>query len=235
LRGGDGNDSVDGKQGNDTASLGAGDDTFRWDAGDGSDTVEGDDGQDALVFNGANLAENVELSANGSRARLFRDIGRVTMDLNGVERVETDALGGADTVTVNDLTGTDVTEADVDLTAAPGGPADGAPDSVIVNATNGADDVTLAGTQRKGFAVAGLHAEVLVRGTDGPIDTLTLHARGGDDDVDASALQAGAMSLTLDGGDGDDRLTGSGGDDVLIGGNGNDQLDGGAGNDVLTQ
>ena len=41
--------------------------------------------------------------------RLFRDVGNVTMDLNGVEQVNFDALGGADTITVNDLTGTGVT------------------------------------------------------------------------------------------------------------------------------
>ena len=31
------------------------------------------------------------------------------MDLNGVEQVNVVALGGADTITINDLTGTDVT------------------------------------------------------------------------------------------------------------------------------
>jgi Ca2+-binding RTX toxin-like protein len=65
LLGGDGNDFIDGNQGNDTAFLGAGDDTFQWDPGDGSDTVEGQDGTDALLFNGANINENIDISANG--------------------------------------------------------------------------------------------------------------------------------------------------------------------------
>ena len=68
LVGGDGNDSIDGNGGNDVALLGAGDDTFVWDPGDGSDIVEGQDGTDTMVFNGANIAEQFDLSANGSRA-----------------------------------------------------------------------------------------------------------------------------------------------------------------------
>ena len=73
------------------------------------------------------------------------------MDLDDVERIDVKALGGADTVTVNDLSGTDVTNVDADL-AAPGGGDDAAADNVIVNATNGDDVVTVTGAadQRAG-------------------------------------------------------------------------------------
>src|SRR5262249_41563740 len=81
LIGGDGNDLIIGGRGNDTAQLGAGDDTFVWNPGDASDVVEGQDGTDTLVFNGANINEKIDISANGSRVRLTRDIGTVTMDL----------------------------------------------------------------------------------------------------------------------------------------------------------
>ena len=111
LLGGDGNDFVDGNQGNDVALLGAGDDVFQWDPGDGSDTVEGQAGIDTLDFNGANIAENIDISANGGRVRFFRDVANVTMDLNDVEGITFNALGGADNIVVNDLTGTDVTPA----------------------------------------------------------------------------------------------------------------------------
>ena len=67
LIGGDGNDVVVGGRGNDVALLGAGDDTFVWNPGDGSDTVEGQAGFDTLVFNGANVNENINISANGTR------------------------------------------------------------------------------------------------------------------------------------------------------------------------
>src|SRR6195256_6008386 len=69
LLGGDGNDLITGGRGNDVALLGAGDDTFVWNPGDGSDTVEGQDGNDTLLFNGANVAETIKISANGSRVR----------------------------------------------------------------------------------------------------------------------------------------------------------------------
>ena len=123
LLGGDGNDSIDGNRGNDVAFMGAGDDTFVWDPGDGSDVVEGQDGADTMLFNGAGGPEQVDLSANGSRLRFFRTQGTITMDTRGVERVDFNALGGADTVTVNDLTGTDVTSVNVDLAGTIGGGA----------------------------------------------------------------------------------------------------------------
>jgi hypothetical protein len=101
--GGNGNDSIDGNRGNDVALMGNGDDTFVWDPGDGSDVVEGQNGHDTMLFNGANQSEKIDLSANGSRLRFFRDQGNITMDTAGVERVDFNALGGADLVTVNDL------------------------------------------------------------------------------------------------------------------------------------
>ena len=121
LLGGDGNDSIDGNGGNDRALLGAGDDVFVWDPGDGSDVVEGEAGADTMRFNGANVAEQVDLSANGSRLRFFRVQANITMDTAGVERVDFNALGGADQVTVNDLSGTDVGSVNVDLASALGG------------------------------------------------------------------------------------------------------------------
>ena len=103
LIGGDGNDIITGGRGNDTLIGGTGDDTFVWNPGDGSDTVEGQDGIDTLLFNGANVNENMVISANGNRARLTRDVGNVTMDLNGIEHIHLVALGGADNITVGDL------------------------------------------------------------------------------------------------------------------------------------
>jgi Ca2+-binding RTX toxin-like protein len=101
ILGGDGNDFVDGQQGNDVALLGAGDDVFQWDPGDGSDVVEGQDGIDTLLFNGSAANERFEVSANGGRVLFTRDVGNIVMDLNDVETVNLNALGGTDTVTVN--------------------------------------------------------------------------------------------------------------------------------------
>ena len=73
-----------------------------------------------MLFNGANIAEKIDISANGSRVRFTRDIAAITMDLNDVEQINFTALGGADTITVGDLTGTDVTQVNLDLSATPG-------------------------------------------------------------------------------------------------------------------
>jgi Ca2+-binding RTX toxin-like protein len=82
-------------------------------------------------------------------------------------------------------------------------------------------------------AVLGLAAQVNITGAEAANDRLTVNALGGDDSVVATALSAGAIGLTEDGGDGDDVLVGSAGDDTLIGGAGDDVLNGGPGQDVL--
>jgi Ca2+-binding RTX toxin-like protein len=233
LVGGDGNDFVDGNRGNDVALLGAGSDTFQWDPGDGSDIVEGQDGTDALVFNGANVNENISISANGERVRFFRDIGNITMDLNDVERIDFHALGGADTITVDDLSGTDVTQVNLDLAATPGGATgDGQADAVIVNGTNGADAISVSGSAGH-LTVAGLPARVNVTGAEGANDRLTVNALGGDDSVNASGLVAGVVSLQINGGAGADTLIGSPGNDLVTGGTGNDVALLGGGNDTF--
>lgn len=236
--GSQGNDTVNGGRGTDTALMGDGDDAFVWNPGDGSDIVEGQAGFDTLVFNGANVAERIDISANGGRVRFTRDVANIVMDLNDVEGINFTALGGADTITVNDLSGTDVTAVNLNL-----GGADGAADSVIVNGTSG-DDVIVANGDANGTAVLGLSALVNITGTEAANDRLTINALGGDDVVQASGLAVGAVQLTADGGDGadvliggdgNDVLRGGAGDDVLIGGPGQDVLDGGPGDNVILQ
>jgi Ca2+-binding RTX toxin-like protein len=232
LKGGDGNDVIDGGRGNDVALLGAGDDTFIWNPGDGSDTVEGQDGNDTMLFNGANVSEQIDISANGQRVRFFRNVANVTMDLNGVEGIDFNALGGADTITVSDLTGTDVTSVNLDLASPPGsGTGDGQADTVILDGTDAADTVGIEGTGSS-FVVGGLPAVVVVNGSDGSIDSLVVNTKGGDDTVDASNLPAGVIGLTVDGGAGNDRILGSQGNDELIGGDDNDFVEGNRGDDV---
>jgi Ca2+-binding RTX toxin-like protein len=231
LLGSEGDDLVTGGDGDDLAFLGAGDDTFVWNPGDDNDTLEGQDGFDHMLFNGANVAENIDVSANGQRVRFFRNIANVTMDLNDIEAIDFHALGGADTVVVNDLSGTDVVEINTDL-AVTGGVGDAQPDNVIVNTTNG-DDVAIVAGDVSGVAVLGLAARVNITGAEAANDRLTVNALAGDDVVEASGVGVGAIQLTLSGGDGNDVLIGGAGDDVLLGGPGDDVLIGGPGNDTL--
>lgn len=231
LLGSQGNDTVNGGDGDDVALLGAGDDVFVWNPGDDNDTIEGQAGTDTMLFNGANVSENIDISANGGRVRFFRNVANVVMDLNDVEHIDFNAFGGADTVVINDLSGTDITEVNLNL-AAFGGVGDGQPDTVIVNGTNG-DDVAQVTGDAGGVAVTGLAARVNITGAEAANDRLTINTLAGDDVVEASGLAAGAIQLTADGGDGDDVLIGGAGDDILLGGAGDDVLLGGPGLDVL--
>ena len=199
INGGDGDDFIDGNRGNDVAFMGAGDDTFRWDPGDGSDVVEGQDGSDTLLFNGSNGGETVDLSANGDRFIFFRQPGSVTMDVNELETSVFNALGGPDTITVSDLTGTDVTRVDLNLDAGlGGGTGDGQPDQVTVDGTAGDDNIVIAGSAGS-VEVTGLSATVAIRAAEAANDLLSVNALGGDDTVDASALQAAAIKELTDG------------------------------------
>jgi Ca2+-binding RTX toxin-like protein len=199
LLGGSGNDTIDGNGGNDLAFMGSGDDTFVWDPGDGSDTVEGQSGADTMRFNGAGAAEKVDLTANGNRLRFTRDVASITMDTHGVERVDFNALGGADVVTVNDLSGTDVSSVNVDLAGALGGATgDGAADRVVVNGTNGNDAIDVSGDAGE-VKVSGLAATVAIFHPEVANDRLEVNTLAGNDTVNSAGLAAGAIQLFVDG------------------------------------
>ena len=177
LLGGTGNDVVSGGLSEDTAMLGAGADRFTWNPGDSNDTVEGEGGTDSLDFNGSNIGEVIDITANGSRARFQRNIANISLDLGTVEQVAFIARGGADTVTVGDLTGTTVQTADVDLNASGGGD-DGEADSVIARGTDAAD--TISTTPATPLVVGGLAAETRVTGAQ-PNDVVKADGAGGAD------------------------------------------------------
>ena len=233
LIGGDNNDFIDGQQGVDVVFMGAGDDTAQWDPGDGNDVIEGQAGSDKLLFNGSAGAEIMEVSANGARVRFTRNLGNIVMDLDDVERIDANLLGGTDTMIVNDLTGTDLATLNVSLAGAIGGSAgDGGVDNVIVNATSGEDTVFVSGNAA-GSTVLGLAAVVNILAAETANDRVTVNLLGGDDVLDASELTTAGIQLTADGGADDDALIGGDGADMLLGGLGDDVLIGGLGNDIL--
>jgi Ca2+-binding RTX toxin-like protein len=199
--GGNGDDFVDGGRGNDRADLGRGDDTFQWDPGEGSDSIEGQSGSDKMLFNGAQGpgAETVTMSADGGRLIFLRQPGSVRMDTDDVEIVDFNALGGPDSVTVNDLSGTDVTQTNLDLAGALGGNApDGALDSVVVNGTDGVDNINVAGNG-SGADVTGLATAVSISHADpsdaDPSDSLVVNTLAGADHVDVAV--AGALDVLV--------------------------------------
>ena len=230
LDGGSGNDTVIGGAGFDVAFLGAGNDVFIWNPGDGSDVVAGQGGVDTLQFNGNVANERMVISADSDGALFTRDVGTITMNLSSVEHVNVAAGGGADSIVVNDLAGSGVRTVGIDLAVA--GTGDGQSDGVTVNGNAGNDHITVS--DRGGFVVVeGLSARVTIDGAEAGNDSLVIKGLDGNDRINALALDAGHIKLTIDGGAGNDIINGSRGDDVVIGGAGSDTAFLGGGDDVF--
>jgi len=226
LLGGDGNDTGTGGRGNDTALLGAGDDTFIWNPGDGSDTVDGQAGQRHAAVQRRQRRRDDRHLGQWRHARFTRDVANIVMDLDNVEQIQFNALGGADKITVNNLAATDVKQVAINL-AATGGrrrrrgrPGDGQTAPAATTRSTWSGPAT-------SVSVTGLSAQVNIDGAEAANDRLTINAGNGNDTINASTLPAGVIGLTIDGGAGNDTITGSQGDDLLIGGDGNDTVIGG--------
>jgi Ca2+-binding RTX toxin-like protein len=189
--GGRGDDLVDAGFGDDLVFLGEGDDVAEWRPGGDNDTVEGQEGHDVLAVFGAAVAENFDVAAVGERLRLLRNVANVLLDLNDLEEIDLFAAGGADNVTINDLTGTDATDLLVDLAQTPGGVgSDGEMDAVIVTPAPGTESLDVA-AEGTALIVAGLPWRVAVDRGEIVYDHLAI--AGG----------AGAV-VNLNGTDGDD-------------------------------
>ncbi len=165
--------------------------------------MEGGAGFDVVQVNGADGAgDNFALNPFGPRVRFDRlNLGLFNLNVNDVERFEINGLKGDDTLTVNDLSGTDV-----QLVVFDGG--DG---NDLLDGTNAV--LPLVGIGGKGNdTLLGGAGDDNLRGNAGN-DSLVGGA--GDDN-----LIGDAGNDTLIGGDGDDNLVGGDGNDVLISGNG---------------
>jgi len=196
LAGGAGADYLDGNQGADTIDAGDGADVVAWDPGDASDIVTGGAGADRLVFNGGGVGESIGLAAVGDRVRLSRDVGSVGLDLDALETLELRTVGGADTVTVHDLTGTDLTEVHTDLAAIGGTAGDSVGDEVIVNGT-ASDDAISVVDEGSAVVVGGLASTVRLTHADPTLDRLTVNGLDGNDSVTATPVAAALILLNL--------------------------------------
>jgi len=195
--GGNGSDFVDGNGGADTGFLGRGDDVFVWDQGDGSDVVEGGRGFDTQVFNGFGANEVMAATASGGRVLFTRVQGNIVMNLNEVEAIDVRPLGGTDSVTINDVTGTDLERVDVDLGAALGGSAgDGLTDTVTVVGTTG-DDTVAVNASGAAVEVSGLAAFVRITHADPTSDTLIIDTLAGADGVALDPALAALILVTV--------------------------------------
>src|SRR5262249_45361228 len=142
-------------------------------------------GNDTLLFNGANISEKIDITANGSRVRLTRDVGSVTMDVNSMELIDVTARAGIDQITVGDLSGTGTKQVLIDLGGVPGTTqGDGASDRVIVNGADKAEKIKVT-SDGNNVSVTGAPELVTVLSTEAS-DTLVIQGQGGNDIIDAS-------------------------------------------------
>ncbi|MBD2105486.1 calcium-binding protein [Nodosilinea sp. FACHB-13] len=232
LLGGDGNDFVDGKRGNDRAFLGSGNDAFLWNPGEGNDTIDGGAGYDTMLFNGANANEIIGMLANGERFTFLRNVGAVVMDTNNLEQVDFRAFGGADTININDLTGTDIKQINLNLGISGTTGGDGEIDTINIAGSARHDAIRIA-TSGHDVVVSGLTADVSIFRADAS-DRLLVFGGDGNDQIKADHLDLNRIQLTIEGGAGHDNMVGSVNSDTVLGGLGNDNLLGGKGADILT-
>jgi len=168
-------------------------------------------GSGTLTFNGGG-----ELDARAAGERVRLDAGGLRIETDGIEVLKLNTGDGEDTLSVADLSGTDVYEVDADLGA-------------------GADRAAVFGSEdldQISVGASGVLGPTYVRFLNPEHDDqLTVDGRGGDDIVSAST---DTMELTLAGGSGTNTLIGGPGDDHLIGGPDFDDVSGGKGEDVVS-
>ncbi len=104
-------------------------------------------------------------------------------------------------------------------------------DTAEVNGGNGAEQFTLTanGTRVRFDRVNPAPFSLDI----GTTENIVVNMNGGDDTFTAGNGLASLISLTVDGGTGNDTITGGDGADPLLGGDGNDVITGGRGNDNL--
>ena len=210
LIGGPGNDVIDGGRGTDTALMGSGNDTFIWNPGDGSDTVEGQGGKDVLQFNGSNAAEHLRhLGERLARALLprrgQRDDGPERDRDREPEHARQRGHGhGRRSHRHRPQPGQRRPERRARI-----GAGDGAADTVIVDGTDGADDVDV-GSATGGILVSGLSTDVQVTGAEAASDNVDVNTLGGDDTINSGLGISGPAAVNVDGGTGDDTAIYSG-------------------------
>jgi Ca2+-binding RTX toxin-like protein len=252
---------IRGGQGNDLLSGGDGDETFVWNPGDASDTIDGGAGDDALVFSGANINEQFALAPGPApgKIRLTRDVGAVTLDLAGIERLTLSMLAGTDTFTGSDGVAALLPRADL-FGGVGADTITGGDEADTID--GGADGDALAGGGGDDRFVYAVGEAADVATPDGGLGDDALWVTGSPvrDVFGVSSPGAGTVAVAettsqtswtaaveraaIDALGGDDDVTnvtanvpldlrGGEGDDVLDGAGQDDRLDGGEGDDVL--
>ena len=225
IYGSEGNDLVDGGAGNDILLLYGGNDRASWQVHGGNDAIEGYAGTDTVVVDAA--GGSLDIFGLAGRARIGTNAGTL-LDTGGIERFEVQGDADGNEITVEDLTGTAVTQVAIDLAPA-GTTGNGFTDFVSVFGSAGNNTITTkltAGT----ISIIGLPTQLSIAHADG--DRVGIDGGDGDDSINVSTVPTKIIDqFVLAGGDGNDTITGSAGTSDIIGGSGNDVVAGRGGND----
>lgn len=216
---GSGADTVDPGPGADEVLLGSGDDRLLWSTADGKDVIEGQTGADEVVVDGTTAADHLEVTANGARLRVSRPGLPGSVEASAVETWTLRPGAGADSVVVNDLTGSANAVVTVDLDVPGGASSDGSADTVEVAGTAGADDIR-ADLDGDAIEISGVADRVRVAGGDFFVDRLVVDADLGADTLRARPNVGDLMPVRLEGGPGQDKLVVDGTpvkDDISVG------------------
>jgi Ca2+-binding RTX toxin-like protein len=183
--------------------------------GTGNDTITGGSANDLLI----GQAGNDTLLGKGGNDRMFGGADNDT--LTGGD-ADDQAFGeaGDDRMIWNPGDDTDLNE---------GGDGN---DTTEVNGGNGAEQFT---TTPNGQRVRFDRVNPAPFSVDiGTTENLVLNANGGDDRFDGANGLAALITITVDGGAGDDTINGGDGADRLLGGDGTDTIDGNRGDDTAS-
>ena len=212
LDGGAGDDTLDGQGGDDLLIGGGGNDTFVLGNGaGGNDTVDGGGGFNQITVTGTGGADNIVVKEVSGSIVVIRGNATITAGTNmTVQGVVVNALGGNDTVTIQDLSGVQC---------------------AVLLTVNGGDGNDLITGQGSNIGVV----RVALNGDNG---NDTIIGTNGTDSIDGGAgndaVNGQAGNDLINGGDGDDVLAGGLGNDTVNGGNGNDFITGQEGDDSLS-
>ena len=245
INGGLGNDTLSGDGGNDSVIGDAGEDTFIWTGTSGRDTMVGTSGADRLQINGTSGSDTFAVAASNRELLISSGVSSV-LTAPTINEVTIDGLGGADSITVGDLTATRLFILNInggggnDLISAKGKSIS----NVWLSIDGGTGNDVLQGSLGRDTLRGGDGDDRLTSGGDNDLllgqagnDTLDGEAGNdiiyGDDIVDTIAGAATGGNDSIVGGDGDDSILGGGGNDNLDGGNDNDTIEGNDGDDVI--
>ena len=166
--------------------------------------IHGGEGDDTAAVIGAAGAETYGVMGFNGTLTVFDPTaappGNIAVAALNVETLDIHALGGADAITINDLSTcsfeagcpTSVNRVNVNLAAALDSSAgDGDADSVVVDATVGHDQIDIRPTSGRAV-VSGLEARIAIASSEAADDTLTINTLGGGDRV---SLGAGLSDL----------------------------------------